>query len=341
MTTDLTIVNRENHLQTVPAALKALAAMRIELESAKTYADIHKAIDTAKAIKLLWSDVEVVKVEAEDTILAATVRIGEELKRIPKASGGNSNLPRLGDLGREATGLPSTMRSRHMALAEHKADIAAASERLRAQGKDATPNAVVRELTQGDKKQRRATRERDLGQRQRQLPADQRYGVIYADPPWSFTPYSTETGMDRAADNHYPTMTVEAIAALPVPAAEDAVLFLWATVPMLPEALAVMAAWGFAYKSHFVWVKDKVGTGYWSRNRHELLLIGTRGSVPAPAPGDQYESVISAARGEHSAKPFAFREMIDDLFPTLPRIELFARGESYVGWDAWGNEAGG
>ena len=123
-----------------------------------------------------------------------------------------------------------------------------------------------------------------------------------------------------------------------VPAAEDAVLFLWATVPMLEPALQVMAVWGFEYKSHFVWVKDRIGTGYWNRNKHELLLVGTRGNIPAPAPGEQYASVIEACVGEHSAKPAAFAEMIEDMFPNLPAIEMFARGPRH-GWDVWGNEA--
>jgi N6-adenosine-specific RNA methylase IME4 len=108
---------------------------------------------------------------------------------------------------------------------------------------------------------------------------------------------------------------------------------------MLPQALDVMGAWSFAYRSHFVWVKDRFGTGYWNRNRHELLLVGTRGEVPAPAPGEQYASVIYAEVGQHSAKPFHFREMIEELFPTLPRVEMFARGEAVGGWDRWGNEA--
>jgi N6-adenosine-specific RNA methylase IME4 len=164
------------------------------------------------------------------------------------------------------------------------------------------------------------------------------YGVIYADPPWRFEPYSRETGMDRAADNHYPTMTLDDICALKVPAADDCVLFLWATAPMLPEALAVMAAWGFSYKSHFVWVKDRPGTGYWTRNQHELLLIGARGEVPAPAPGTQYCSVIEGKLGPHSAKPAAFAEIIDDLFPTVPSLEMFARAPR-LGWDVWGNQA--
>lgn len=166
------------------------------------------------------------------------------------------------------------------------------------------------------------------------------YAVLYADPPWRFEPYSRDTGLDRAADNHYPTLTLDELQALKVPAANDAALFLWATNPMLPEAIALMAAWGFTYKTNFVWVKDRVGTGYWNRSRHELLLVGTRGRVPAPAYGEQYDSVIEAARERHSAKPAAAAEMIEDIFPNLARIELFARGPR-LGWEVWGNEQDG
>ena len=165
------------------------------------------------------------------------------------------------------------------------------------------------------------------------------YGVVLADPAWRFEPYSRTTGMDRAADNHYPTMPLEAIKALPIPAAADSVLFLWATPAMLPQALEVMAAWGFAYKSQFVWVKDKLGLGYWARNKHELLLIGTRGRIPAPAPGTQFSSVIEAPRGRHSEKPAIVREMIAAMFPNVPKLEMFARGECVAGFDVWGNEA--
>ena len=143
--------------------------------------------------------------------------------------------------------------------------------------------------------------------------------------------------MDRAADNHYPTMTIDDIKALNVPAADDCVLFLWATTPLLPEAFEVMKAWGFSYKSACVWYKTKMGTGYWFRDQSEHLLTGVKGDVPAPEQGSQYPSIITARQGEHSAKPFAFREMIEELFPNLPRIELFAR-EKFEGWDCWGNE---
>ena len=121
-------------------------------------------------------------------------------------------------------------------------------------------------------------------------------------------------------------------------AAPDSMLFLWATAPMLPEALEVMAAWRFEYRTNFVWAKDRAGTGYWNRNQHELLLVGVRGDVPAPAPGSQWSSLIPAPVGEHSCKPDEARRMIEAYYPTLPKIELFARGEARPGWAAWGNE---
>jgi N6-adenosine-specific RNA methylase IME4 len=187
------------------------------------------------------------------------------------------------------------------------------------------------------KKIRRQQREAELGAKIAAMP-DRKYGVIYADPPWTFEPYSTETGMDRAAANQYPTMDTAAICKLDIPAAKDCALFLWATAPMLPQALKIMAAWGFEYKSNIIWEKDKGGTGYWNQNWHEQLLIGTRGDVPAPAPGDQPPSVIKAPVGKHSEKPAVFRALIEKMFPSLPKIELFARAQA-DGWDAWGNEA--
>lgn len=162
------------------------------------------------------------------------------------------------------------------------------------------------------------------------------YSVIYADPPWRFEPWSP-SGMDRAADNHYPTETTDTIMAMKVPSAANCILFLWATNPMLEDALAVLHAWGFTYKSNFVWNKDQIGTGFWNRNKHELLLIGTRGSVPAPDASDRVDSVIDAPTGEHSVKPDAFRSLIEQWYPTLPKIELFAR-EHFPGWAAHGNE---
>jgi len=205
--------------------------------------------------------------------------------------------------------------------------------------RDVGPKSVKDGPKRTTKAKRRADRERELADKQTALP-NKCYGVILADPEWRFEPYSRETGMDRAADNHYPTSATEVIAARDVAsiAADDCVLFLWATVPMLEHAMAVLKAWGFTYRSHAMWDKVHIGTGYWFRNRHEILLVGTKGEIPAPAMGDQFASVMTIARKEHSAKPEQFLEMIEQYFPTLPKIELNRRGLPRSGWDAWGLE---
>jgi hypothetical protein len=117
------------------------------------------------------------------------------------------------------------------------------------------------------------------------------------------------------------------------------VLFLWTTNQHLRIAISVMEAWGFAYKSNYCWGKDPISLGRWQRGKHELLLIGTRGSPPCPAPGTQWESLILAPKSAHSAKPECFLEMIEQYFPTLPKIELNRRGLARPGWIAWGLEA--
>lgn len=167
-----------------------------------------------------------------------------------------------------------------------------------------------------------------------------KFGVIYADPPWKFDVYSEDTGQGRTAEAHYSTMAVDDIAAVPVAsfAADNCVLFMWATAPTLPEAFTLLAAWGFAYRTQCVWVKDKIGLGFWFRNLHEILVIAVKGAVPAPAHGTQWPSVIEAPRGRHSEKPVIFYELIEAYFPSLPKIELFARNDR-DGWECWGFEA--
>ncbi len=108
---------------------------------------------------------------------------------------------------------------------------------------------------------------------------------------------------------------------------------------MLPDALRVMEACGFAYVHHWIWDKEVAGTGYWGRDRHELLLIGRRGNVVAPLPGSQPETVYRERKGRHSAKPDFFAETIERFYPDMARLELFCRSPR-PGWDAWGYEAG-
>lgn len=161
------------------------------------------------------------------------------------------------------------------------------------------------------------------------------YPVLCADPPWR---YEANTTPDtRAIENHYPTMSAAELAVLPVPADEDAVLFLWATSPKLAEALELLTAWDFEYRTCMVWVKDKIGMGHYARQRHELLLIAKRGAIPVPDPSDRPDSVIEAPRLEHSRKPSEAYARIERMYPHLPRVELFARSPRQ-GWAVWGNE---
>lgn len=163
-----------------------------------------------------------------------------------------------------------------------------------------------------------------------------RFPVLYADPPWRYEHVETET---RAIENQYPTMSLGEICALPVAevATLDAVLFMWATSPKLAEAMQVIDAWGFTYRTCMVWVKNKDGMGYYARQRHELLLIAARGSLPVPLEKDRPSSVVVAPRGKHSAKPIVFYDLIERMYPDFHRVELFARATRH-GWAAWGNE---
>ncbi len=170
-------------------------------------------------------------------------------------------------------------------------------------------------------------------------PAEGTFEVLYADPPWRYAVPGGQTPDLRSVENHYPTMTIEEIAALEVPGADDAVLFLWATNPLLREALSIMDAWGFVYKTNFCWGKDRVGMGYYVRGQHELLLIGRRGDIGTPSPADRPPSLLLAPRQEHSRKPDDFYGLIERMYPDRSKVELFARRER-DGWESWGNQVG-
>ncbi len=158
--------------------------------------------------------------------------------------------------------------------------------------------------------------------------------LLYVDPPWKMGSPDSE----HAPEQHYPTMPLAEIKQLQVPAAEDAVLFLWAVNSMLPAALEVIEAWGFAYKSCLVWVKPSIKLGNYFRNQHELLLFARKGNYPVPDQEDRVSSVIDAPAGRHSAKPQAVYALIERCYPHASKLELFARGKPRPGWAAWGNE---
>ena len=161
------------------------------------------------------------------------------------------------------------------------------------------------------------------------------YATVYADPPWQYENYRTR----GAAANHYPTMTVDEIAQLPVErlAARSAHLHLWTTNGFLFDAKRVIEAWGFTYKSVLLWIKPTIGLGHYWRVSHEFLLLGVRGTGVAFR-NRSCRSWVEAKRTAHSRKPEVVRRMIEDVSPG-PYLELFARS-STPGWTVWGNEVG-
>jgi N6-adenosine-specific RNA methylase IME4 len=171
------------------------------------------------------------------------------------------------------------------------------------------------------------------------------YAVILADPPWHFRVRSGK-GEGRSAKNHYGIMSLDDIVELPIAqwAAADCALFLWATDPLLPDAIRVLERWGFAYKTvGFHWAKTNksgagffAGLGYWTRANPELCLLGTRGR-PRRIAKDVRRLIVSPRR-EHSRKPDEVRDRIERLVPG-PYLEVFAR-DTRVGWDSWGDEVG-
>ena len=232
--------------------------------------------------------------EAERSRILAMQRYGELIQAEPEQRGGDRRGQSTNT--RTLTQAEKNRRSEARLLAEQKAaaDAAAAQQKP-------TLNQALKEARRARKlasiAAQNAAREAAA---QEPIPPCQ---VIYADPPWR---YDASQSPSRRIDNHYPTMALEEIKALAeqgeVPAADDAVLFLWATPPLLPEALEVMAAWGFTYRTCMVWVKDRIGMGYYARQRHELLLIGKRGSLPVPEPSDRPDFGWSALR-ERSTRP--------------------------------------
>jgi N6-adenosine-specific RNA methylase IME4 len=173
--------------------------------------------------------------------------------------------------------------------------------------------------------------------------AGKKFGVIYADPPWSFNVYSGK-GKQRSADRQYDTMSLDDIKALPIEqlAADDCALMMWAVLPELPSALEVIKAWGFTYKTvGFTWIKENRsgnglfwGMGYWTRANAEVCLLATRGA-PKRQAMDVHQVIMSPV-SEHSRKPDEAQARIERLLPG-PYLELYGR-RAAPGWTVWGNQ---
>jgi len=176
---------------------------------------------------------------------------------------------------------------------------------------------------------------------------DERFDIVYADPPWDYKgqlqhagPGSGDSG---GACRHYATVTLDDLKQLPVRsiAAQDCLLFMWATNPHLDQAIDLGKAWGFAWATvAFVWDKQKVNPGFYTLSQCELCLVFKKGKIPRPRGARNIRQLVSVKRGQHSEKPFEVRERIAEMFPSQSRIELFSR-EKTDGWTAWGLEIDG
>ncbi len=333
-----------NKIVVRPAALQ-----RIE-EACRTIAECHQ-VDTVKKIRDQAAAMRAflrqqkasreIQNDAAEIKLRAERRIGELL--IEQKASGTRDAGGRGRVGlRRATQPPATLADlgiEKTAAKRWQDEARVPKARFEEYVRDARASGEV--TTSGllavIKGARRTSRrqERHESMSTQPLASGQRYSVLLADPPWRYE-HCEES---RAIENQYPTMSLDAICALPIGdvAARDCVLFMWATSPKLAESMRVLESWGFDYRTCAVWVKDKIGMGYYFRQRHELLLVAVQGSPPVPGERARFDSVISAPRKRHSQKPDLVYEMIEKMYPTATRLELFAR-KCRDRWSSWGNE---
>ena len=259
-------------------------------------------------------------------LLDVEVVFGKLLDELPPKRGKGSSS--------QGTSLPSlpaniTKKESHQAqtLARHPAVVEMVKTQAVVRGELPTAKEVYREI----KKQERL----EMHHAKHVQPFPQgKYAVILADPPWKYD----NSGFNEAAEGQYPTMSLEEICQLPVPdlTTKSTILFLWAVNPLLPEAMQVLKAWGFTYKTNMAWIKDRArGKGWFLKAKHELILIGVRGDTPHPL--ERPDSCFEADRGPmHSRKPIESYKIIETMY-SGPKVELFARFNR-PGWDSWGNE---
>lgn len=319
------------------SSIEKLSIARNMLAQAKTLDDILNIRDFAEAARVY---AQAAKLGLENQNEAAEVKIraerkaGEMLARMPKNEGERgqftgSNImlhpeevpPTLADLGIERM-----QSSRWQTIASLPEDLFEEHiQEVKAEGKELTSAGLVR-VAKFESASNKIDAPKITG----------KYRVIYADPPWKYN--------DRLVDGygpaefHYPTLTIDELCALPVKelSEDDAVLFLWVTSPLLENSFRIIHAWGFEYKTSFVWDKQLHNMGHYNSVRHEFLLVCTRGSC-TPDNMKLFDSVQSIERKEHSEKPEEFRQIIEALYTHGDRIELFARKKS-DGWETWGNE---
>jgi len=308
---------------------------RTALAQAKTIQDTKRVLDMAAAAEIYARRQQL----SQDSIdYAHTIKI-EAL----------AQLGRMLQEGQKATGNAGTARGRDVSGGIRLTPPEKAAPTLSDLGLDKKTSSLSQKLASlpRDQFEQVKTGEVSVTQATRKVRAEQiakrvslpdaKYRVIYADPPWSYG--NTQPDYHTEQRDHYPVMPLADICAMPVAALcePDSVLFLWVTSPILEESFQVIKAWGFRYKASFVWDKVLHNMGHYNSVRHEFLLIATRGSG-VPEVAKLFDSVVSQERTKHSQKPEIFYEIIETLYPSGKRIELFSRSPR-DGWDAYGYEA--
>lgn len=267
--------------------------------------------------------------DAGQAVIYAEARLGELLKGIPKPKfdavingslrGTTETLP---------VGINKKMSHQAQTIASNPDKVQAAIEKAIQEEKIPTPDFVYKLIKMEERKEERKSLVASIPQG--------KYAVILADPPWQYS----NSGFDESAESQYPTMPTEEICRMAEMvdgwATPETVLFLWATNPLLPDALRVMEAWGFSYKTNMAWIKDRGrGKGWFLKSRHELLLIGVRENTPHPK--ERPDSCFEADRGAvHSRKPAVVYDIIELMYDGA-KLEMFCR-IPHEGWAAHGNE---
>lgn len=264
---------------------------------------------------------------AAEVKIRAERRAGELLRDMPKHPPGPDRLhrvtdhpPTLDDLGIQKV---QSHRWQRLATLTDE-EVSDAIQEIHGRGDEITTKALLKRAKQNG---------HAGGSKQEPKPQIGTYGTIVADPPWRYDNKATR----GAAEDHYPTMTVEEIRVLPVAdwVGANAHLYLWTTAAFLRDSFSILEAWGFDYKTYLVWVKPQMGMGNYFRKRTELILFGIRGKTPTER--DDITDVIDAKRSKHSKKPEQFYELVETQSPR-PYLEMFARRRR-LGWETWGDEA--
>jgi len=260
-----------------------------------------------------------------EELLYAEARLGEMIEAIPKQGRNKDYGSSKGTIITLPEGIDKKQSHYAQELSRHEDTIAEVVAEAREKGEIPVRHHVLKAIKANKPKPETPP-----------LP-EGKFNVIYADPPWSYGDKLVEGY--GAADHHYPQMSIDELCDMPIKdlVSKDAVIFLWVTSPLLDECWPIISAWGFKYKTSFVWDKVKHNYGHYNSVRHEFLLICTRGSF-LPQNKTLVDSVQTIERSsKHSEKPEEFRKIIETMYPQSEKLELFARKE-VKGWTSYGNE---